>query len=60
MLNDKNPAVLYIPAGYANGFMSLTDQAKAMFFSTATLEESLDDDIRFEARTWDPWFVTER
>jgi dTDP-4-dehydrorhamnose 3,5-epimerase len=52
--------VLYIPAGYANGFMSLTDHAKAIFYSTATLEESLNDDIRFEARTWDPWSIQER
>lgn len=60
VLSEKTPAVLHIPAGYANGFMSLTDQAKVIFFSTATLQESQADDIRFEARTWDPWSVQER
>jgi dTDP-4-dehydrorhamnose 3,5-epimerase-like enzyme len=60
VVSDKSPAVLYIPAGYANGFMSLTNQAKAIFFSTATLDESMDDDIRFDAYTWDPWSAKER
>ena len=60
VLSEKTPAVLHIPAGYANGFMSLTDEAKVVFFSTATLQESQTDDFRFEARTWDPWSVQER
>ena len=60
VLSEKTPTVLHIPAGYANGFMSLTDEAKVVFFSTATLQESQGDDFRFEARTWDPWSVQER
>jgi dTDP-4-dehydrorhamnose 3,5-epimerase len=60
VLSAKTPAVLFIPAGYANGNMSLTEDAKAIFFSTSTLEESKDDDIRFDARLWDPWRVEER
>jgi dTDP-4-dehydrorhamnose 3,5-epimerase-like enzyme len=60
VLSASTPAVLYIPAGYANGNMSLTADAKAIFFSTATIAESKDDDIRFDARLWDPWTVEER
>jgi len=60
VLNDKTPSVLYVPPGYANGFMSLTDDAKLMFFSTSSLDESLNDDIRFPARQWNPWSVEER
>lgn len=60
VLSDISPAVLYIPAGYANGFMSLTEGAKITFYSTATLQESLNDDIRFDARYWNPWSVEER
>ena len=60
VLSDKKPAILHIPGGYAHGTMSLTKDAKAMFFSTATLEESLKDDFRFEARRWNPWTVEER
>ena len=60
VLSEKSPAVLFIPAGYANGFMSLTDGAKILFFSTSSLQDSLNDDIRFPARKWDPWQVEER
>jgi dTDP-4-dehydrorhamnose 3,5-epimerase-like enzyme len=60
VLSDRNPLVLKVPEGYVNGFMTLTPDAKLMFFSTSTLEESLGDDIRFPARYWDPWQVEER
>lgn len=60
VLSAVKPAVLFIPAGYANGFMSLTDDAKVMFFSTSTMEESRNDDIRLDARFWDPWQIVER
>jgi dTDP-4-dehydrorhamnose 3,5-epimerase-like enzyme len=60
VLSEESPGVLYVPAGYVNGFMSLSDKAKIQFFSTSTLEESQKDDIRFPARQWDPWRVEER
>ena len=60
VLSAQKPAVLYIPAGYANGFMSLTADTKLMFFSTSTLEESRGDDVRYDARYWDAWQVIER
>jgi dTDP-4-dehydrorhamnose 3,5-epimerase-like enzyme len=60
VLSARKPAVLFIPAGYANGFMSLTADARLIFFSTSTLEESKGDDIRFDARHWDIWQVPER
>jgi dTDP-4-dehydrorhamnose 3,5-epimerase-like enzyme len=59
-LSEKAPSMLYIPAGFANGSMSLTNDCKIMVFSTSTLEESLNDDFRFPARLWDPWKVEER
>lgn len=60
VLAASKPAVLCIPPGYANGFMSLTDGTQVLFFSTATLDQSRDDDIRFPARYWDIWNVEER
>lgn len=60
VLSAQRPSVLYIPAGYANGFMSLTEDATLMFFSTSTLEESRGDDVRYDARHWDIWAVAER
>jgi len=60
VLSAQKPAVVYIPPGYANGFMSLTADTKLLFFSTSTLEESRGDDVRYDARYWDAWQVIER
>lgn len=60
VLSAAKPSVLFIPPGHANGCMSLTDHAKLVFFSTSTVEESRDDDVRYEARHWDVWTVEER
>jgi dTDP-4-dehydrorhamnose 3,5-epimerase-like enzyme len=60
VLSAKKPCVLYIPAGYANGFMSLTDDTRLIFYSTATLLESQGDDVRYDARLWNIWDVAER
>jgi dTDP-4-dehydrorhamnose 3,5-epimerase-like enzyme len=60
ILSANQPSVLFIPPGYFNGFMSLTADTKLMFFSTATLEESRDDDIRLEAHFWNIWNIEER
>jgi dTDP-4-dehydrorhamnose 3,5-epimerase len=58
VLSAGAPAILAIPAGYANGFKTLTNDAQIMFFSTLTLEESQNDDFRFpynclSANIWD-------
>jgi dTDP-4-dehydrorhamnose 3,5-epimerase len=60
VLSANKPSALYIPAGYANGFMSLTTDTVMVFFSTSTLEESKGDDVRYDSRHWDIWNVVER
>jgi dTDP-4-dehydrorhamnose 3,5-epimerase len=60
VLSARKPSVLFIPAGYANGFMSLTLDAKLMFFSTSAMEDTKGDDIRFDALYWDIWTVEQR
>lgn len=60
VLSGDKPEILYIPNGYANGFMPLTDDTKLMFFSDKLVEESVEDDYRFPAHYWDPWKVEER
>lgn len=60
VLSAQKPSILYIPAGYANGFMTLTLDAALAFFSTSTLDDSRGDDIRYDARYWDIWSVSER
>ena len=49
-LTSDKPSILYIPSGYANGFVNLTENTKVIFFSTTTLEQSKNDDHRFN---WD-------
>jgi dTDP-4-dehydrorhamnose 3,5-epimerase len=60
VLSAKNPSGFFIPAGYANGFMSLTEDAQLMVFSSTTLEESQGDDYRFAFDYWNPWEVVPR
>jgi len=52
-LSAHQPTVLFIPSGFANGLMSLTDDTQIMIFSTSSLEESKNDDFRFDPRFWD-------
>ena len=52
VLSARHPSILCIPAGYANGFRALEPGTKLVFFSTATLEESLKDDYRFPFDRW--------
>jgi dTDP-4-dehydrorhamnose 3,5-epimerase-like enzyme len=62
ILSERQPQILYIPAGYANGFRCLESHTKIMFFSTATLEESRGDDFRFPYNQWgvEVWQVENR
>jgi dTDP-4-dehydrorhamnose 3,5-epimerase-like enzyme len=60
VLSAMRPSIVEIPEGYANGFMTLTEDASVLFLSSATLEESHGDDFRYPARLWDPWQVEER
>ena len=59
-LDAAQPAVLSVPAGYANGAMSLLPGTRLVYFSDAPLDASLEDDVRYPARHWDPWRVEER
>lgn len=52
ILSASKPQVIYIPPRNFNGFKTLTEDAKIMFFSTSTLEESMRDDIRKPAMMW--------
>ncbi len=60
VLSAQRSAILVIPAGYANGSMTLEPDTRMMFLSDLTLAESHDDDYRYPSRLWDPWSVEER
>lgn len=54
VLSERQPRILHIPAGYANGFRTLETGTRIVFFSTATLEDSGKDDLRFPYDYWGP------
>jgi len=55
VLSAQSPKVLYIPAGYANGFKTLEENTIILFFSTSDINASLNDDIRFPYDKWNIW-----
>ena len=61
VLSALKPSVLWIPPGYAHGYKLLTADTKVIFFSTSTLEESQNDDVRWDPdRFGDVWNIIER
>ena len=55
ILSSMSPKILWVPPGNYNGFKTLEDNTKVLFFSTSTLEESLGDDIREDFDKWNIW-----
>lgn len=60
VLSAKKPRILWIPSNTANGFMTLEENTKVIFYSSLTLEESKNDDIRFPYDKWNIWNVVYR
>jgi dTDP-4-dehydrorhamnose 3,5-epimerase len=62
VLSDKNPGIVAIPAGYANGIRALEPETTILFFSSSPLEEAKDDDYRFPHDYWgtEVWDVIHR
>ncbi len=55
ILTSTNLQVLYAPRGFANGFRALEMDSRIMVFSSFTVEESCDDDYRFDKEKWYDW-----
>ena len=60
IVNENDNKFIHIPKGYANGTMSFEDNSKLLIFSTSDLNESINDDYRYESTYWDPWIIHER
>jgi len=60
VLSSDTPSVLVVPAGFANGFKTLSKDAIVLFLSSSTLEESQSDDFRFPFDYWNPWTIEQR
>ena len=54
-LEFSKPQILFIPGGYVNGFQATTSDSKLMVFSDFTIEESKNDDFRFDKNLWYKW-----
>lgn len=51
-LSAKEPQVLHVPGGYANGFRALEPDSKLLVFSDFFVDESKLDDFRFDTGYW--------
>ena len=59
-IDSESHTAIYIPAGYANGLMSLTSDAEFTVLSNASLDESKKDDFRFPFDYWEAWDIEQR
>lgn len=59
-LNESNNNFVHVPKGFANGSMSLEENSELLIFSTSSINESLNDDIRYDAEYWNPWKINNR
>jgi dTDP-4-dehydrorhamnose 3,5-epimerase len=57
MMEAKEPKILIIPQGYANGIRALTKNNKLLIFSNLPLQESREDTFRFPSNLWFDWKV---
>lgn len=59
-LNESNNSFVHVPKGFANGSMSLEENSELLIFSTSSIKESLNDDIRYNSEYWNPWKINNR
>lgn len=52
ILTENESQLLYIPAGYANGFKALEPNSRVLFFSSSVLNELENDSFRLPADYW--------
>lgn len=55
ILKAEENQVLHIPGGFANGFKALEPNSKMIVFSDFSVEESANDNFRFDSQMWFDW-----
>lgn len=55
LLTANNSEILSVPKGYANGLKALEPNSELMIFSDMSLEESLNEKIRYPYTKWLDW-----
>lgn len=54
-LSAINSEILSVPKGYANGLKALEPDSELMIFSDMSLEESINEKIRYPSDKWLDW-----
>lgn len=54
-LSENKSRILAVPPGYANGFRANEPFSTLVVFSDKNLEESKNDDYRFDKNLWYKW-----
>lgn len=57
ILSASSSEIILIPKGYANGLKALEPNSEILIFSDMSLEESLNEKIRFPAHWWIDWKI---
>ena len=55
ILSEDKSEILCVPPGYANGLKALKKYSKIVVFSSLTIEESINEKIRYDANLWMDW-----
>ena len=56
VLCARDNQVFHVPGGYATGFKAVEQDSKMLVFSNFSVEESLNDDFRFDKDKWYNWY----
>lgn len=56
-LKEGDSQLLCIPPGFVNGFRALSKMAQLLVYSDKTVEESMEDDFRFDKDYWFNWRI---
>ncbi len=54
-LHAGQPGILFVPGGFVNGFKALEPNSKMIVYSNFSVEESANDDFRFDSALWFDW-----
>ncbi|WP_198412974.1 WxcM-like domain-containing protein [Flagellimonas nanhaiensis] len=56
ILDSKEPSVLFVPKGYANGIKALQNDSILLSFSETAFDDKIEDDeFRYDSNLWVDW-----
>ena len=56
VLSARDNQILHVRSGYATGFKAIEPDSKMLVFSNFSVEESRNDDFRFDKDMWYNWY----